>query len=247
MLRTKLQEKWPLLELWRQDLPGQLPLVWVQHGYMARKEFILPQAYLMAAAGFFVIAPDAVGHGDRQEGQPQLFGSIHETTMEINQLLASYRTDSRVDLDRAGFIGYSMGGMIGFYSLTLPRVPFKAVCPVIATPDFAAVANAPATKEAFLESGLGDEDDFALQVAAASAASPADKDIPPVPLLMQAGDADPLIPVDSLQEFYQKMKDLYADPADIQLHIYPGQGHADTIEMNQKAVLFFRQHLAAGN
>ncbi len=247
LVRSVLRAGAPLLEIWRQDLPGKLPLVWVQHGYMGRKEFILPQAYLMAANGFFVIAPDAADHGDRQKSLPQLFASIRATALEINQVLAMYETDARTDVKQAGYIGYSMGGMIAFYYLTLPQVLFKALCPVIATPDFAAVAAAEETKLAFSQSGLGTEADYAEQLAAAKADNPADKQLPVIPLLIQAGAADPLIPPASLTQFYEKARLLYHDANDLQLHIYPGQGHADTIEMNQKAVVFLQQHLAGAN
>ncbi|NLO36479.1 MAG: alpha/beta fold hydrolase [Clostridiaceae bacterium] len=244
LLRTTRQNDVPLLELWRPDLPERRPLVILQHGYLGRKEFILPQAYLLAVSGFFVVAPDACRHGDRSDGKtPALFQSVRETALGLNDLLQAYRDDMRADCVRAGFVGYSMGGLVGFYYLAQAQVLFKAVCPVIATPDFAAVADAPQTRLMFEQAGLGSEQAFEAQRAEARRDNPAARPIRPLPLLIQAGEADPLIPADSIRRFEEKMKPQYQNPENLSVLIYPGQGHADTIEMNQQIVAFLRRHL----
>jgi len=244
LLRTTRQNDVPLLELWRQDLPERCPLVIMQHGYLGRKEFILPQAYLLAASGFFVVAPDACRHGDRSDGTtPALFQSVRETALGLNGLLQAYRDDPRVAAGQAGYVGYSMGGLIGFYYLTQPLVLFNAVCPVIATPDFAAVADAPQTRLMFQQAGLGSEQAYEAQRDEARRDNPAQRQIRPLPLLIQAGEADPLIPADSIRRFAENIKPQYRNPEDLSVWIYPGQGHADTIEMNQRIVQFLRRHL----
>ena len=244
MIRTTARGGVPLLELWRQDLPGRRPLVLAQHGYLGRKEFILPQAYLLAASGFFTVVPDACRHGDRDAvAAPDLFASARCSAQSINALLATYAGDERTDPENAGFVGYSMGGMIGFYYLTLPDVRFKAVCPVIASPDWEAIAMAPETKTLFSQAGLGTDQDFARQTASARMDNPAKKPITPVPLLIQAGADDPLIPADSIIRYVKQLRPLYRDESALDVHIYPGQGHADTIWMNQRIVAFLTRYL----
>jgi pimeloyl-ACP methyl ester carboxylesterase len=244
MIRTATRNNVPLLEMWRQDIPGKRPLVLAQHGYLGRKEFLLPQAYLLAASGFFTVVPDACSHGDRDAtAAPDLFASARCSARDINALLDTYAGDERADLDNAGFVGYSMGGMIGFYYLTLPDVRFKAVCPVIASPDWEAIALSPETRMLFHQAGLGTEADFTRQVVSARQDNPVRKAITPVPLLIQAGADDPLIPAGSITRYADQIRPLYQDGAALEVHIYPGQGHADTIWMNQRIVAFLTRHL----
>lgn len=246
MIRTTARADVPLLELWRQDLPGRRPLVLAQHGYLGRKEFILPQAYLLAASGFFTVVPDACSHGDRDaHAAPDLFASARNSARGINDLLATYAGDTRADPENAGFVGYSMGGMIGYYYLTLPNVRFKAVCPVIASPDWEAIARAPETRTLFHQAGLGTAADYDCQVESARMDNPVHKTITPVPLLIQAGASDPLIPADSVSRFADQIRPLYQDASALEVHIYPGQGHADTVWMNQRIVTFLQRHLGA--
>ena len=244
MIRTTIRAGIPLLEMWRQDMPDRQPMVVVQHGYLGRKEFVLPQAYLMAASGFFTVVTDAWQHGDNSpSSQPSLLDSTRRTAEQLNGLLASYVADIRTDATRAGYIGYSMGGMIGFYYLTLPEIRFKAMCPVIGSPDWESVAQSPEVRKGFDAAGLGTEADWQALLQEAREGSPMNKTFAAVPLLIQNGDADLLIPTSGVTRFTEQMKNRYADPTDLQLIIYPGQGHADTLEMNQRAVAFLQQHL----
>ena len=244
MIRTTVRAGMPLLEMWRQDMPDRQPLVVVQHGYLGRKEFILPQAYLMAASGFFTVVTDAWQHGDNNPSpRPSLLTSTRKTAEQLNGLLTSYVADNRTDATRAGYIGYSMGGMIGFYYLTLPEVRFKALCPVIGSPDWESVAQSPEVRKGFDAAGLGTEEDWQAILQEAREGSPMNRSFAAVPLLIQNGADDPLIPISGVSRFVAQMKDHYANPLDLQLIVYPGQGHADTIDMNQRAVAFLMQHL----
>ena len=244
MIRTTVRAGMPVLEMWRQDMPDRQPLVVVQHGYLGRKEFVLPQAYLMAASGFFTVVTDAWQHGENNPSpRPNLLVSTRRTAEQLNGLLSSYVADNRADASRAGYIGYSMGGMIGFYYLTLPEVRFKALCPVIGSPDWESVAQAPEVRRGFDEVGLGTEDDWQALLREAREGSPMNKTFATVPLLIQNGDADPLIPIAGVTRFVEQMKGRYDHSDDLQLIVYPGQGHADTVEMNQRAVAFLLHHL----
>ena len=92
-------------------------------------------------------------------------------------------------------------------------------------------------------SGLGTEADWQAILQEAREGSPMNKSFAAVPLLIQNGGDDPLIPISGVSRFVEQMKNHYANPVDLQLIVYPSQGHADTIEMNQRAVAFLMQHL----
>jgi dienelactone hydrolase len=242
-IRQETRAGIPLLEIWA---AGQehLPLVVVQHGYLGRKEFILPQAYFLAANGFFTVVPDAWQHGDnRPSAVPDLFASIRESAGALPGLVADYAGDARADTDRCGFVGYSMGGMIGFYSLTLPPCPFTAVCPLIGTPDWASVLDAPDAQALFAQLHADASLDWAALRLAAAAGSPLNRPFAPVPLLIQNGAQDSLIPVEAVRRFVARIRPQYARPDDLNLIVYANQGHADTIEMNQRVVAWLKHYL----
>lgn len=266
LIRSGVRAGVPVLELWQPALQGR-PLVVVQHGYTGRKEFMLPQAYNLAAHGFFTVVPDAWQHGERAPGTalytpaphtlapegyghgpsavgPDLFACVANSALSMDDLLAAYDGDARADADRAGLAGYSMGGMICFYYLTLPQRRVKALCPVIGTPDWASILDMPDTRALCQSMGMVPEGGWDALTAFARRHSPSNvRDIRPLPMLVQNGGADPLIPPQPMLEYIEAIRPLYADPAQLEAHVYPGQGHADTVDMNMKIVAWFRRYL----
>lgn len=245
-IRHECKSGVPLLEIFAAGNNGGNPLVIAQHGYLGRKEFILPQAYFLAANGFFVVAPDAWNHG---ENNPQpatnLFACTRKSAAALNGLLDAYRDDPRLDGQNAGYVGYSMGGMIAFEYLTGKDVRFKAVCPVISTPDWEAITAMPELKRLYSEVGLDKLISWEELLEDARKNNPVNRELAPVPLLMQNGAADQVIPAASVQRFYEKQKQKYADSSDLQLVIYENQAHADTLEMNQKIVAWLNKYLSS--
>ena len=137
LVRNISLDEIPLMEVFNPDVKGKNPMVLLYHGYTGQKEFILSQAYLLASNGFFVVLPDAFGHGQRAEGGPiDLFTSILKTTEEVNKIIKFYDADDRVDNSRIGLSGYSMGGMITFAYISSPDNRVKAAVPIISTPDW---------------------------------------------------------------------------------------------------------------
>lgn len=235
----------PLLEIFAAGSNSKRPLLIAQHGYLGRKEFILPQAYFLAACGFFVIAPDAWNHGENNPQPPaNLFACIRKSALALNDLLDAYREDPRLDSQNAGYVGYSMGGMIAFEYLTGEDVRFKAVCPVIGTPDWEAITAMPEIRRLFAEAGLDKLISWEELLDDAKKSNPVYRDFAPVPLLIQNGAADQVIPVSSVQRFYEKQKEKYTNSSDLQLIIYENQSHADTLEMNQKIAAWFNRYLS---
>lgn len=244
IIRQAVKAGVPLLEIFTSEAGRRKPLVMTQHGYLGRKEFILPQAYFFAMHGYFVVAPDAWSHGENSPSmQSDLFTCVRNSALVINDILDSYNNDARTDPQNAGYAGYSMGGMIGFEYLTLAGARFKAMCPVISTPDWEAITGTEDMHRLFMESGLDKLFTWEELTAAAADSNPVHKAFAPVPLLMQNGAADPIIPASSVERFYAQQKKNYDATDDIQLVIYEKQGHADTLEMNQKILSWLSKYL----
>lgn len=105
------------------DPPGKLPLVLIQHPATSSKDdyFVTEPARAWAGLGWICGGIDAPFHGDRSSHDPlgvlrdrSRFPAIRdqfasELSATIDAIAASYP----VDLDRLGFVGYSMGSMLG--------------------------------------------------------------------------------------------------------------------------------------
>lgn len=100
-----------------------LPTIFFFHGYTSSKEVYSYFAYALAKAGFRVIAPDALMHGARFDGDEarrwRCFWDILLTNVqELPRYLAWCREQGLIDGDRVGICGASMGGMTALAAMT---------------------------------------------------------------------------------------------------------------------------------
>lgn len=118
-----------------------VPLVFFVHGVASDKRQGIPLGYEMASKGIIFISLDTILRGERtdQEFDPEVggdFGSVYpeeiwldefftmvrmvkQTALDINVLIDHYKEDPRVDVEKIGFAGYSMGGWAAFYSSSI--------------------------------------------------------------------------------------------------------------------------------
>jgi len=240
----------PLLEMCDTPSACRPPLVIVFHGYTGRKEYCLAQAYNLATRGMYVLLPDAYGHGERNADNmvPDFFMSISRTAAEINGLIDAYSNRHDVDATRTGLVGYSMGGCIIFDYLAHESVRAAAAAPVIATPDLASIMKTPDATSLFQSLGLVGPDGMKPLIARAREVQPTrwGRAVPRVPLLIQNGEEDPLVPASGVRRFYDSIADSYPDTTRIEFVSYPGTGHADTLEMNLRIARWLTRFLTDG-
>lgn len=109
-----------------------LPTVFLYHGFTSSKELYSYLAFMLAQAGFRVIAPEALDHGSRfdgdETGRTRRFWAILKTSIdELPQLHGHYVGRGLVAGDRVGVMGASMGGYTALGCMA--RYPWvKAVC-----------------------------------------------------------------------------------------------------------------------
>ena len=264
MIRSAVHNGIPVLELWQPQLQSA-PVVIAQHGYLGRKEFILPQAYNLASQGFFTIVPDAFRHGDRALGTPyalpahpshplggrdepglfpDLIDAAVQTALGIDGLLSAYDDDERADTARAGLTGFSMGGMVCFYYLTLPQKRIKALCPVIGSPDWYSILQTPPVKAQYAAIGVTTPEAVESLVARTLAVAPSSVTrVDPLPMLVQNGGIDELIPAQPVRDYMERIRPCYADAEQLQIDIVPGLGHSDTLEINLRLAVWFHKYL----
>ena len=136
----------------------QCPAVFFVAGYGGTKEDGLHIGNQLARRGLFFISFDPWLHGERYDrrlddaADPELGGIyppdvgldigvvfyhvIHQCLLDIQTLLAHYAADPRVDVERCGVTGLSMGGYASFLAFAnLPQM--QAAVPMIGLPSFA--------------------------------------------------------------------------------------------------------------
>ena len=250
-LKHRLISGIPALELYARSSDGSRPLIIMIHGLEAAKETALPYAYRLAQAGFHTVCFDAREHGERtnpafQSASPaermrRLYDIIFATAADIDTVIGDFADHSRVDIDRIGLVGFSMGGMIIYHYLTRGRHPgIRAAVPIIATPAFIRKIDSDRARDPAL-AGLVDEK--TLSEIAGRDPSRRLSALPDLPLLILNGTADELMPIDDIRAFYRQAKDLYDRKDRIHMVEYEGAEHLIRPEMMAEAAGWMRLHL----
>lgn len=125
----------PVIETYIND-GKQKPMIIVQHGFKNKKESTIELAIQLAEKGFFVVSPDAYAHGERKETPLSLVEIIVKTSKEYDILLDNYAKDNRVNVNKLGITGFSMGGCSTFYYAVYGKYHPMAIAPTISTPYF---------------------------------------------------------------------------------------------------------------
>lgn len=224
-----------------------LPVVFFIHGFTSKKEKDLNIGYELACRGIACVHIDARQHGERLSSEldnssdeikaQYFFDIVSGTGDDVSEVISHYAKDDRVDTDRTGMAGISMGGFITYYVLTKDK-RIKAAAPLIATPDW----------EDFIKANRNtiqgvDERPIIRKV---SSIDPIIyyREMYPCALLIQNGKADSLIPYHGVKKLYELIYPLYKENQDkLKLYLYDDIGH-DVIEpMRQRLYNFFVKYL----
>ncbi len=216
------------------------PAVVIQHGANTSKDdfYIQAPARRWAAAGWTVLAIDLAEHGERASDPPlEMMRRRRLITKPdfVEQGIADLRrgvdlltTIETVDVTRLGFVGFSLGGMLGtVFTAREPRV--RAAVIVIAG-SFAHLR--------YWERGDTD-DERARRRAAAEATDPIffAAAIAPRPLLMINTEEDPVFPREAVTCLFEAAR----EPKELRWH--PGTHHQWGASVFKDAWLFLKRHL----
>jgi dienelactone hydrolase len=135
-------ENIPLLHVVKEsEKLEKLPLVIFIHGFQSVKERNLHYAYLLAEAGFRVVLPEVLYHGEREQGlsEKEFYARFWEmvlnTIAEIKMLKESYLKKGLIDSEKIGLAGTSMGGIVTLGALTQFRW-IKAAVSLMGIPSY---------------------------------------------------------------------------------------------------------------
>lgn len=233
-------ELYPALQAGRtQQSREPMPLVFIYHGFNSRKERKLQHAYIMAQRGFFVVMPDAIRHGEREDSTfaalaytakaEFLFDIVTETAAELDSLLQHYSQSSIIDSTRCGVAGTSMGGMILYEYLAQNGADrIRAGVSIISTPDFGSI----------IDHSLEENPDFykaysqtKIERVKASQPLPHVTKLTNFPLLMLNAEDDPIMPIQQVRTFHDELKRRYTESERLRIKTFQDTGHQTTEAM----------------
>ncbi len=258
---------------WSQQGLRGAPLVFYLHGFSAERSTGAQAALLLAQAGCLVVTLDADLHGERLDERVRdtflrpmpddiypfesgldrwwlILQLSDRTAADVSRLIDHYAADPRVDVNRVGACGFSMGGFAThLLAAREPRIRSAAalcslanlaerwtdlLAEVAANPDWAeSLALNPVESQRRLHwlPGMDPVKDLKSKYASR-------------PLLMACGDLDTDVPKFYSVRLYQELAPLYAGHAeDLRLSVYPGIAHRTTSAMLFEASAWFTRTL----
>ncbi|MDM5328320.1 alpha/beta fold hydrolase [Neobacillus sp. CF12] len=236
----------------KSDQQKKLPLIIFNHGFTSAKEHNLHYAYLLAEKGFRIILPEAIYHGEREQGlnETALYKHFWEivikTIHELNDYKEYYVNEGLVDQEQIGLAGTSMGGMVTLGALTKYKW-VKAAVSLMGMPAYEKYLHWQLEQMqslgltlSFTDEQIEEQLSFLRQY---------DLSLQPEklenrPLLFWHGIKDPIVPYHLTYQFYQSIKDDYQKtPANIRFISDAQADHKVSREGLKATVEWFEKHL----
>jgi pimeloyl-ACP methyl ester carboxylesterase len=227
------------------------PLVIFSHAFTGRKEDFTDQIKTFAELGYYAVALDNRAHGERSvrgffsqqvfvDGKLNVYEVrklIKETADDIQILIDHFAKEGRIDEDKIGIIGVSMGGFSALRTLvTEDRI--SVIAPIIASPYFDEIPeDVPIVKDPEAMQKLKDYSDRY------SPAFHIDRFYPRA-ILFQIGGRDIHFSGENVKKFYHTLGSYYEeDPDRLNLIVHENVAHEFTQPMWKNVMDWFQKYL----
>ncbi len=243
----------PLLHVAHQDTRWQkLPLIIFIHGFTSVKERNLHYAFLLAEAGFRVILPEALYHGERTEDLKledfyTRFWEIVLTTINEVKIVKEYYDQKGLIIDgEVGVAGTSMGGIAALGALT--QYPWiKAAVSLMGMPAYEKYSYwqlEQLKKQGILLPFTDEEIQEQITAIRKYDLSLQPEKLAKRPLLFWHGKKDPMVPYVLTREFFESIRQMYYGSEEKLVFISDEHaGHNVSIAGVTAAVDWFKKHL----
>lgn len=220
------------------------PIAIIQHGLTGSRKDCASIGKELAAQGFFVICPDAYGHGNTQSAKalsvPEI---ILETSKNIDTILSQIRTNKQANMNQIYFAGFSLGALTAYHYGTYGNYKLTAIAACCGTPDFTDMIG---NDLAYKRFSYGDWETITDTEKIASIDELITKNNPfnridnlaPIHILIQVAEKDTTIPPTGSYKLYNDFTQEATSPAPI-LTTYPFQGHEVTDENLKEIIQYF--------
>jgi uncharacterized protein len=230
----------------------KLPFIIFNHGFTSAKEHNLHYAYLLAEKGFRVILPEAIYHGEREQGltEKDLYSHFWEivikTIHELNDYKEYYVNEGLVDQEQIGLAGTSMGGIVTLGALTKYKW-VKAAVSLMGMPAYEEYLHWQLEQMQSLGISLSftnEQIEEQLLFLRQYDLSLQPEKLENRPLLFWHGKKDPIVPYHLTYQFYQSIKVKYQKtPANIKFISDEQADHKVSREGLKATVEWFEKHL----
>ncbi|HJV30555.1 MAG TPA: prolyl oligopeptidase family serine peptidase [Bacillales bacterium] len=243
----------PLLHIVNQTVQWEkLPLVIFIHGFTSAKEHNLHYAYKLAEAGFRVLLPEALYHGEREEGldEKELYTHFWEivlnTINELNIIKEFFANNGLIKADQIGICGTSMGGIVTLGALTQFKW-IKAAVSLMGMPayeKFSLWQLDQLEKQGIRLPFSEDQIEQQLSILREYDLSLQPEKLANRPLLFWHGKKDPMVPYSFPYQFYERIEpDYQKNPEKLAFLVDEKAGHKVSREGLLATVEWFKEHL----
>lgn len=245
----------PVLELLPDDSPSPPPGVVLCPGAGGNKEQVLENMWRLSERGFATLSLDGPELGERRtkKGIPRAANEGPTAHVRWLEIQAQYARDfgavlgwwiasDRIDAARVGAWGRSFGANCLYIALQNEQ-RVRAAVVVIGTPN--AVETLPLRIAALPERGPEPTPELWREIRERFAplmAMTHPERLRHVPLLACSGDKDPLMPLEVMARFVEKIEGLPPPKAAFEHRVYDSE-HRATPAMERDWIAWFEQHL----
>ena len=239
----------PILEIYIDDNAYEKPMIILQHGFKNKKEAMIKLGEELANEGFFVIAPDAYAHGERNESPMSLVEIIVETSQEYDELIEFYQEDNRVNVNELGLSGFSMGGCICFHYAVNGQFQPDVMAPTITTPYFEQLIGTDLGKSIYnSEQGVKVEENIERieeinKFIVESSPFSDYVDLLGIDMLIQNGADDKYVTSEGVEKLEKVLETLENPDCTVEFISVPNMKHKVNDEMKENIVDFMCQNL----
>ncbi len=254
IIEHKIIREVPTLHIVKeQKMETQAPLIIFIHGFTSAKEHNLHFAYLLAEEGFRVILPDALYHGERNEGLKsnelnyKFWEIVLNNIKEIENIKEELVALGLADSERIGVVGTSMGGITTFGALTQYNW-IKAAVSLMGCPNYEMFSRGiihelkkNGERVPFTDEEIEQQITFLKRYDLSSQP----EKLKHRPMMIWHGRFDEVVPFQYTYDFYQQIRPFYKGSEDLLKFIEdPKAGHKVSREGLIETVNWFKYHLA---
>lgn len=235
----------PVIEYYVDDSSPKC-LVILQHGLTSKKEEVADLARGIAENGFYVVTPDAYGHGENYGDPPlSVMEAAAETSANYDKVVSAYEENQYVDTQNFGIVGFSLGGLAAYHYLAYGQEAPKVIGTFCATPRWEDMIGRDVVYETYTikqTTYISDEKERARIETYIKENSPYKEleNLKDTFICMLGGEKDDLIPSEGMEAYYSQMKDVLPN---MTLIIYPNIGHEVSIDGLETMIAYFEEHL----
>lgn len=223
-----------------------LPTVFLYHGWSSKKENYEFMGKIIALHGFQVMVPDALNHGERglldyadlKIMEKNFWEIVINSVEEFTLLLKEAKRDLGVEPSKIAVMGHSMGGIIASGVFARDKriktlITMNGACAWEDVEERIRVSRGVDRAASISIEKLRTYDPLQLK-----------ENFYPRPVLLQHGENDQSVPIESQICFYDQLVIDYQDhPKKLRFSVIKNLNHHKTIGMLEEAIAWLKQYI----